>query len=121
MTICYYPPTKQEEVAPQIVNNEVKLYSSSLPLLVAPAIMVLNNIMKMTISVGWVIVILGLIQALIRFARSRNRDEFIGEMKRVSGAALIMWMLPYIPMFIDTIAHHVGGTICGGFDMMISR
>lgn len=103
MTICYYPPTKQDVVIPQVSNNEVKLYSSSLPLIVAPAIIVLNNILKMTISVGWALVILGLIQSLLKLAKSKDRNEFEGEIKRIGCAALLMWILPYVPPFIDSV------------------
>lgn len=96
MKICYIAPVKE--------TSSVMLYSSALPMVVAPAIVVLNNILKITISIGWALIILQLIQTLLRLARSGNKETFVNELKKIAMASVLMWMLPHLALFVDVVA-----------------
>lgn len=102
MKICYIAPVK--------TNNNVVLYSSSLPILIAPAIIVLNNILKTAINIGWALLIISIIQTLLKFAKSRDMNELVCEMKKLAVAAVLMWAIPYVPEFIDVIVSSLGET-----------
>lgn len=116
MTICYYPPTtqKQEVLVPRVVNNEVKLYSSVIPVAIVPIISVLANLTSVAINLGWALLFVNLILSIFKFVKSRDVAEFISDLKRYAVAAVLIWMLPCLPIIIDAIVGSIGDVAMRG-------